>query len=79
MKGLVRKLSRPENVVINICSGTCFTAKACILPDQHRTFVECNVDSALLTAAEADHVAISVLQVLSPKSDSSNRSKVAAA
>lgn len=53
MKDLVRKFYKPGDVVMKLCAGTCGKAKACLVLDQRRTFVECDVDSELQTAAEA--------------------------
>lgn len=54
MNDLVQKFSRPGDVTMSFWAGTCFTAKACMLLSQHRKFVRSEVDSKLLTAAEAD-------------------------
>lgn len=55
-KALVRKASRPGNMVINFCAATCHTARACVLLDRRRRFVGCDVYSELLTAAETNQV-----------------------
>lgn len=52
IKDLVRKFSRLRDVVIDFCTGTCSAEKACMLLDQHRKFVECDLNSEMLTAAE---------------------------
>lgn len=39
---------------MDFCSGAYYKPKASMLLDQHRTFLRCDVDYELLTAAEAD-------------------------
>lgn len=53
MKDLLQKLSRCKDVVMDFCAGLYFTAKVCMLLDQHRSFMGCDVESELLTTAEA--------------------------
>lgn len=78
-KDLVRSSSRPENTVVKFCASTCSTAEACILLDQRRTFVGCDVNSELPTSAEADFVLTFASPVLSKKSDISGSAEVVAA
>lgn len=76
MKDLVRKFSRPGNIMMDFSIGTRSTAKACMLGNQHRTFVGCAMDSELPTAAEADHKLTSVSQMLEPKPDISGSAEM---
>lgn len=50
-----------------------------MFPDHHREFVESEVFSELLNAAEADRTLASVLQGLKPKFDVSESAEVKAA
>lgn len=79
MKDLVGEFSRLGDVVMDFCAGIGPTAKICILLDKHRKFVGCNVDSELLTAAEAGLVVILVSQMLNPKSHISGSARMIAA
>lgn len=54
IKDLVQKLSRPGDVVMYFCEGACSTAKASMFLDEHKTFVECVVDSKLQTGTEPE-------------------------
>lgn len=78
-KNSVRKLSRPGSLVMDFCSGTCCTAKACMLVDQRGAFVGSFVDSELPTAAERDHSMTFVTHMLDPESDSGGSEKAQAA
>lgn len=60
-------------------AGAGFPVKACVLFDHLRSFVRCNIDSELLTAAEIDLVLTIVSQLLNPKSDISSSAKLNAA
>lgn len=79
MKDLLRKYTRPENVVLDFCARTCSAAKACMLPDQHKKFVGCDVDSELLNAADKDLVVMFLAQVLSSTLDIGGSAEVVAA
>lgn len=76
IQDLVRNFSRPENLVMNFCAAICSVAKGCMLLDQNGTLVGCEVDSDLLTAAEADFVLETASQVLNPKYDISGKGDV---
>lgn len=56
MKVLVQKSSRPADVVMVLCAGTRFTAKACMLSGQRSKFVKCYASPKLLTGLETDLV-----------------------
>lgn len=64
MKDLVRALSRPENLVIDVCVGTRSRAIARMLLDQHKSFVRCSINFELLTAEETDPVLVSHFQLV---------------
>lgn len=50
----MRKLSRPNDVMMDSCARTCSTAESCTLFDQHIKFVACDLDSERLSDAEVD-------------------------
>lgn len=76
MKGLMQKLSRPDDLVVNFYAGARFAAKVCMLLDQHRKFVIRHVTSETLSATEAGFVLTFASQVLSLKYDISCSGKV---
>lgn len=61
------------------CADKCFTVKTGMFPDQHRTFLGCDVIFELLYATEASNLLPFTYQILNPKSDSSGNAKVNAA
>lgn len=69
MEELVRKFTSGEDLVMDFCFGTCPMARACILRDQHRRFVGCDLDSEPLSATELDPPLAFPSQALSPNSD----------
>lgn len=75
----MRKTRKAGDLVMEFCAVTCSTARACMSSDQHRDFVECDVDPEMLSAAEADLMLTSVSQVLKSKSDISGKAEVKAA
>lgn len=79
MKDPKLKTSKAGDLVIDFCAVTCFKAKVCMLLDQHKTFVGCDLDSTVLSAAEPDLVLTVVSQVLRPTSDIRGSGEVKAA
>lgn len=67
------------NFVIEFCAGICPTAKACMLVDQHRKLVGCDLDSDILSTAEPDLHFTFALRRLSPSSDITGAEEVRAA
>lgn len=65
MKSLVVKSAEKVDLVKGFCASTCPTAKACIPLDQHRKFEGCNLDSAVVNAAESDLLLTFASQALS--------------
>lgn len=78
-ESLVWNFKRQGDVVMHFCSGTCYTAKECMLPEQQKTSERCDVYSEALTATETDLVLMFFSQVLNAKSDISGSEEVAAA
>lgn len=76
MEVLMRRLSRPVDMVMNSCAGMCSTANVCMLHAEYRKFVKCDVDYELLTAAETDPVLTFVSQLPKPESDISGSAAV---
>lgn len=75
----LQKFSKADGLVVEICAGTCATAKDCMLLEKHRTFVRCDVNPEVLSAAEADSVLMFASQGLNHKLDMSGSSEVQAA
>lgn len=54
---------------MDFCAGLCPMANACMLLEHHRTFVRCDLDSTVLSAAEPDFLLTFAFQMLNPNSD----------
>lgn len=76
---LVRKFSKAGDLVMDFFAGRCSIGIARMLLDQHRTFVRCNVDPEVQSAAESDHRLTFAFQVLDPKADIGGSGEVEAA
>lgn len=44
------------DLLMSFRAGTCATAKVCVVLDQHRNFLGCNVDTEVVSAAQPEHV-----------------------
>lgn len=64
MRDPEQRFSKSGKVMMDFCAGASSTPNTCISFDQYRKSVRSNVDSELLTAAEADPVLDSASQVL---------------
>lgn len=51
---LKRNFSRPWDLEMYFCAGTCSTVQACLSLAQHRRFVGCGTNFELVTAVEAE-------------------------
>lgn len=69
MRDVGRKFSEAGAMVLDFCAGTCSTGKAWLLHDQHRKFVECDIDPEVLSGAKLDLVLTLASQVLNSGSD----------
>lgn len=69
MKNSFAKPKRGEDLVLAVCANAYFTAEACMLTDQHWRFAGCDLDSAVLSAAEPEILLRFALQMLNPDSD----------
>lgn len=73
------KVTRGGELLKSFCAGTCTTAKACLLADQHRKIVECDLHSEVVSTAVTNLHLLLALQVLNTNSDSTGHEKVRAA
>lgn len=78
VKDLGGKFTRREDLVEDFCADICPTPRVCILRDQHKEFVRCNLDLEVLSAAEPDFVLVVALQVLNPNSKIEREKQVGA-
>ena len=51
MKELVEKFSQPEELVVDLCSGTFSTALGCLLLSKYRKFIGCERDAECFSHA----------------------------
>lgn len=54
--------------MMDYCAGSCPTARACLLLDEHRTYASCDSYAKVLHAADSDLLPTFALQVLSQNS-----------
>lgn len=64
---------------MDFCASTRFTSKACIVLDQRRMFLGCDVNPEVLSAPEADFVLAFVSQALNKRLDTNGRGEIQAA
>lgn len=79
MKDFVGTFTRRADFVMLFCAGTCPTAIACMLHNQYKKFVGCDLYSDLLSAAKLGLLLTFSLEVLIPKSDTTGDDYVRAA
>lgn len=75
---LVLKFSKADDLWKDMCACACSTAKGCVLLDQHREFVGCDVAHDVLSAVEPDFVQRVASRMLKPMLDISGSSEVEA-
>lgn len=75
----MRKVSIARELVMDICAGTCCTAKACMSVDHHRKFVRLDVNPEVRSAAERDLVLEPAARMRNQKSAISDSHEVDAA
>lgn len=68
-RDLVRNPGKDGHLVIDFCASTRSTVKACMLFNQRRKFVGCDLDPEMPSAADPDLVLSFASQLLNPKSD----------
>lgn len=79
MEDLLRKFSRPGNVMMDYSAGTRSRAKACMLLNEPRRLVTRVLELELLAAAEADLTLVLHSQGRTWKCDISGRTEMIAA